>query len=144
MYLTHIAGRDSTTLMAYAARTERVLLGTGVMPIYSRTPVAYRPDVRDARRVLETAARSSGSGCRTAGRGGVVRAALEKPLRDTREYVGDRARDPARRGPAQGEGSAPTFHFKGFEPRADLPIYLGGLSPKMLRLAGEIADGVVL
>jgi len=41
VYVTHIAGRDSaTTLMAYAARSQRVLLGTGVMPIYSRTPVA--------------------------------------------------------------------------------------------------------
>ena len=32
----------------------------------------------------------------------------------------------------------------GYEPRADIPIYLAGLSEKMLRLAGEIADGVVL
>ena len=40
-YVTHIAARDSvTTLMAYAARSERLLLGTGVTPIYSRTPVA--------------------------------------------------------------------------------------------------------
>ena len=40
VYVTHIASRDSlTTLMAYASRTERVRLGTGVMPIYSRPPV---------------------------------------------------------------------------------------------------------
>jgi alkanesulfonate monooxygenase SsuD/methylene tetrahydromethanopterin reductase-like flavin-dependent oxidoreductase (luciferase family) len=32
----------------------------------------------------------------------------------------------------------------GFEPRPDIPIYLAGLAPGMLRLAGEIADGVVL
>ena len=32
----------------------------------------------------------------------------------------------------------------GYEPRADLPIYIAALSPKMLRLAGEIADGVML
>ena len=33
----------------------------------------------------------------------------------------------------------------GYEPlRPDLPIYLAGLSPGMLRLAGEIADGVIL
>jgi alkanesulfonate monooxygenase SsuD/methylene tetrahydromethanopterin reductase-like flavin-dependent oxidoreductase (luciferase family) len=32
----------------------------------------------------------------------------------------------------------------GYEPRADLPIYVAGLSPGMLRLAGEIADGVIL
>ena len=41
VYVTHIAGRDSlTVLMAYAAATERIRLGTGVLPIYSRTPVA--------------------------------------------------------------------------------------------------------
>src|SRR5215213_11426942 len=40
-YVTHIAGRDSlTVLMAYAAATERIRLGTGVLPIFSRTPVA--------------------------------------------------------------------------------------------------------
>ena len=32
----------------------------------------------------------------------------------------------------------------GYQARADIPIYLAGLSEKMLRLAGEIADGVVL
>ena len=41
VYVTHIAGRDSlTVLMAYAAATERIKLGTGVLPMYSRTPVA--------------------------------------------------------------------------------------------------------
>src|SRR5919108_827171 len=40
-YVTHIAARDSlAVLMAYAAATERIKLGTGVLPIYSRTPVA--------------------------------------------------------------------------------------------------------
>ena len=38
-YTTHIAGRDSLTmLMAYAAASERIRLGTGVVPIFSRTP----------------------------------------------------------------------------------------------------------
>jgi len=38
-YTTHIAGRDSlTVLMAYAAASERIRLGTGVVPIFSRTP----------------------------------------------------------------------------------------------------------
>jgi alkanesulfonate monooxygenase SsuD/methylene tetrahydromethanopterin reductase-like flavin-dependent oxidoreductase (luciferase family) len=32
----------------------------------------------------------------------------------------------------------------GYAARADLPIYIAGLSPKMLRLAGELADGVIL
>src|SRR5437867_2107117 len=40
-YVTHIAERDSMAVVeAYAARTERIVVGTGVLPIYSRTPVA--------------------------------------------------------------------------------------------------------
>src|SRR5438876_6498426 len=41
IFTTHVAGRDSlTVLAAYAHETERVQLGTGVLPIYSRTPAA--------------------------------------------------------------------------------------------------------
>src|SRR6266498_2259669 len=41
IYTTHIAGRDSLTLlMAYASASERARLGTGVVPIFSRTPAA--------------------------------------------------------------------------------------------------------
>jgi alkanesulfonate monooxygenase SsuD/methylene tetrahydromethanopterin reductase-like flavin-dependent oxidoreductase (luciferase family) len=47
--------------------------------------------------------------------------------------------------PPAGEKFKTAFHLTGWEPpRADLPIYLAGLSPGMLRLSGEIADGVVL
>src|SRR3979411_1287783 len=38
-YVTHIAGRESlTVLTAYALATQRIRLGTGVVPIYTRTP----------------------------------------------------------------------------------------------------------
>jgi alkanesulfonate monooxygenase SsuD/methylene tetrahydromethanopterin reductase-like flavin-dependent oxidoreductase (luciferase family) len=46
--------------------------------------------------------------------------------------------------PPESEMFPTRFHFLGVQPRADMPIYLGGLSPKMLELAGEVADGVVL
>src|SRR3979411_3485364 len=38
-YVTHIAGRESLTVITvYALGTERIRLGTGVVPIYTRTP----------------------------------------------------------------------------------------------------------
>jgi alkanesulfonate monooxygenase SsuD/methylene tetrahydromethanopterin reductase-like flavin-dependent oxidoreductase (luciferase family) len=46
--------------------------------------------------------------------------------------------------PPEGERWRSNFAFTGFDPRPDIPIYLAGLSPAMLRLAGELADGVLL
>jgi alkanesulfonate monooxygenase SsuD/methylene tetrahydromethanopterin reductase-like flavin-dependent oxidoreductase (luciferase family) len=145
VYVTHIAGRDSvTTLMAYACRSERVRLGTGVLPIYSRTPVATAQS-------YATLDEFSG-GRAVMGLGvshrptveGWYGQTIDKPLREMREYVGVvrailRGEDPA------GSEQFPThFRFMGYEPRPELPIYVAALSPGMLRLAGEIADGVML
>jgi alkanesulfonate monooxygenase SsuD/methylene tetrahydromethanopterin reductase-like flavin-dependent oxidoreductase (luciferase family) len=144
-YVTHIAARDSvTTLMAYAARSERLLLGTGVTPIYSRTPVATAQS-------FGTLDEFSG-GRAIIGLGlshrpvveGWYGQTIDKPLREMREYVGIVRAILRNEDPPQGETFRSYFHFMGFEPRPDIPIYLAGLAPGMLRLAGEIADGVVL
>jgi len=144
-YVTDIAARDSlTTLMAYASRSERLRLGTGVMPIYSRTPVATA-------RSFATLDEFSG-GRAVIGLGvshrPVVEAwygqTIEKPLRQMREYVEIVRAILRGEDPPQGETFRTAFHFMGFEPRPDIPIYIAGLAPGMLRLAGEIADGVVL
>jgi alkanesulfonate monooxygenase SsuD/methylene tetrahydromethanopterin reductase-like flavin-dependent oxidoreductase (luciferase family) len=144
-YVTHIAARDSlTTLMAYASRTERIRLGTGVMPIYSRTPVATAQS-------FATLDEFSG-GRAVVGLGVSHRPVVEgwygqqidKPLREMREYVGALRAIFRGEDPPAGERFPTGFHFMGYGARADLPIYLAGLSPGMLRLAGELADGVIL
>jgi len=145
VYVTHIADRDSvTTLMAYASRTERIRLGTGVMPIYSRTPVATAQS-------FATLDEFSG-GRAVIGLGVAHRPTVEhwygqsidKPLREMREYAGIVRAILRGEDPPQGEKFRSAFHFMGYEPRPDIPLYLAGLSPKMLRLAGELGDGVVL
>ena len=145
VYVVHIAARDSvTTLMAYASRSERIRLGTGVMPIYSRTPVASAQS-------FATLDEFSG-GRAVCGLGvshrPVVEAwygqTIDRPLRETREYVGILRAIFAGDDPPQGQKFRSSFHFTGYAARSDLPIYLAGLSPKMLALAGEIADGVIL
>jgi F420-dependent oxidoreductase-like protein len=144
-YVTHIAGRDSlTVLMAYAAATERIKLGTGVLPIYSRAPVAT---AQQAATVDEFSGGRMVLGLGISHQVTVENwygQAIDRPLKAMREYVG--AVRAAFRGedPPAGEIFRTNFHFMGFEPRADLPIYVAALSPKMLRLAGEIADGVML
>ncbi len=144
-YVTHIAARDSlTTLMAYASRTERIRLGTGVMPIYSRTPVATAQS-------FATLDEFSG-GRAVVGLGvshrpvveGWYGQTIDKPLREMREYVKALRAIFRDEDPPAGERFATGFHFMGYGARADLPIYLAGLSPGMLRLAGELADGVIL
>jgi F420-dependent oxidoreductase-like protein len=144
-YVTHIAGRDSlTVLAAYASATERIRLGTGVMPIYSRTPVA------SAQSIATVDEMSGGRAVLGLGAShkitveGWYGQPLEKPVRDMREYVGIVRAILRGEAPPQGERFHSAFRFMGYEPRPDLPIYIGALSPRMLRLAGELGDGVVL
>ena len=145
VFVTHIAARDSvTTLMAYAARTERIRLGTGVLPIYSRTPVATAQSFATLDEFSE--------GRAVIGLGVSHRPVVEgwygdtigRPVAEMREYVQIVRAILNREDPPGGERFSSSFHFMGYEARADLPIYLAGLSPGMLRLAGEIGDGVML
>jgi alkanesulfonate monooxygenase SsuD/methylene tetrahydromethanopterin reductase-like flavin-dependent oxidoreductase (luciferase family) len=69
---------------------------------------------------------------------------IDKPLAEMREYVAIVRAILRGENPPPGEKWRTAFHLSGLEPRPDLPIYLAGLSPGMLRLAGEIADGVIL
>jgi F420-dependent oxidoreductase-like protein len=145
VYVNHLAGLDSITVLAiYARETERIRLGTGVAPIYSRTPVA-------AAQSIATVDEAS-SGRAVLGLGAAHRPTvegwfgqkLEKPVSDMREYVSIVRAIMRGEDPPQGERFRSQFHFMGYEPRADLRIYVGALSPRMLRLAGELADGVIL
>jgi F420-dependent oxidoreductase-like protein len=144
-YVTHLAARDSVTVLAaYAVATERIRIGTGVMPIYSRTPVATA-------QAIATVDELSG-GRAVLGLGashkpvveGWFGQPLEKPVSDMREYVGIVRAILRGEDPPQGERFRSSFHFMGYSPRPDLPIYVGALSPRMLRLAGELGDGVTL
>jgi F420-dependent oxidoreductase-like protein len=145
VYVTHIAQREPfTVLTAYASATDRIRLGTGVTPIYARTPVAT---AQAAATIDEYSGGRMVLGLGVSHRPvveGWYGQAIDKPVREMREYLSIvramfRGEDP----PA-GEKWPTGFRFMGYETRADLPIYIAGLSPAMLRLAGELADGVVL
>ena len=145
-YVTHIAGRDSlTVLAAYACRTARIRLGTGVLPIYSRTPAATAQtaatidELSGGRMVLGLGVSHQVTVENWYGQ------RIDRPVREMREYAGAvrailRGEDP----PAANEKFRTSFRFMGYEPRPDLPLYVAALSPAMLRLAGEIGDGVML
>jgi alkanesulfonate monooxygenase SsuD/methylene tetrahydromethanopterin reductase-like flavin-dependent oxidoreductase (luciferase family) len=152
VYVTHIAGRESLTVItAYALSTSTIRLGTGVVPIYTRTPAT----------MAQTAATIDelSGGRLTLGLGVSHRPVVEgwhgqtidRPVAEMREYAQIvrailRGEDPPTTGSAGGARSKwPTsFRLLGLDPRPALPIYIAALSPAMLRLAGEIADGVIL
>jgi F420-dependent oxidoreductase-like protein len=145
VFTTHVAGRDSlTVLAAYANVTESVKLGTGVMPIYSRTPATT---AQQAATIDEIS-----GGRLTLGLGVSHRVIVEnwfgseigKPVSEMRDYVSILRAIFAGEDPPESERFSTRFHFMGLDPRPDLPIYIAGLSPKMLELAGELADGVIL
>ena len=145
VYTTHIAGRESLTVLSvYGLATSNIRLGTAVVPIYTRTPAT----------MAQTAATiDEASGGRfTLGLGVSHQAVVENwhgqtiedPVAEMREYV--RIVRAILRGedPPAGEKWRTSFHLAGIDPRPDVPIYIAALSPSMLRLAGEIADGVLL
>jgi alkanesulfonate monooxygenase SsuD/methylene tetrahydromethanopterin reductase-like flavin-dependent oxidoreductase (luciferase family) len=145
VYVTHIAARDSLALLvAYAAASQRVRLGTGVLPIYSRTPVAT---AQGAATVDEYSRGRMVLGLGVSHQVTVEHwysSKLERPLQAMREYVATVRAIFEGRDPPEGELFRTRFRFMGYAARPDLPVYVAALSPGMLRLAGEIADGVVL
>jgi alkanesulfonate monooxygenase SsuD/methylene tetrahydromethanopterin reductase-like flavin-dependent oxidoreductase (luciferase family) len=144
-FTTHIAGRESlTVLTAYALATERIRVGTGVVPIYTRTPAT----------MAQTAATIDelSHGRFTLGLGVSHRLIVESwhgetidhPVDEMREYVAIARAILRGEDPPAGTKWRSAFHLAGLDPRPELPIYIAALSPAMLQLAGELGDGVML
>jgi F420-dependent oxidoreductase-like protein len=145
VFTTHIAGRDSLSLlMAYASVTERVRLGTGVVPIFSRTPASM---AQTAATIDEFAGGRMVLGIGVSHKVTVENwygARIEKPVTQMREYATILRAIFRGEAPPEGEFFSTHFQFMGYAARPDVPIYIAALSPNMLRLAGEIGDGVML
>jgi F420-dependent oxidoreductase-like protein len=136
-------------LGALAARTERMLLGSGVIQLGLRTPVAV------AQTALTLARISSGRFLLGLGASGpqVIEGlhgvAFDAPLVRMREtveivrqaFAGEKISYSGRRFtiPRPGGDSRPMR--LSITADAPIPIYLASLSPKMLALTGELADG---
>ena len=142
---THLNGAESlTAVTAYAAATERIRVGTGVVPIYSRTPatMAQTAGTIDAlsggRLIL-----GLGVSHRPVVEGWHGQT-IDKPVTEMREYVAIVRALLAGEQPPPGDKWATGMVLQRSIQAPGLPIYLAALSPRMLRLAGEIADGVIL
>jgi probable F420-dependent oxidoreductase len=130
---------------ALGVATRRVRLCTAVVPVFNRPPPVLATGVVAAeqrapgRFVLGVGSSTSNMIDRWYGQ------PYTKPLTRVRETVA------LLRQVFAGEKtnfSGTTLRSHGFRlhelPTAKVPIYLGALGPKMLQLAGEVADGVIL
>ncbi len=147
IWMTEGAGRDSLTqLTAIATATSRIGLGTGILPMFSRTPLitamssAGLAAVSDGRFIL-----GLGVGNRSATEDGHG-VAYSQPIEHLRDMV------KIIRGLLEGKevsykGKAITVSGASLgdaRPQKAAPIYIAALGPRMLQLAGEVADGVLL
>jgi alkanesulfonate monooxygenase SsuD/methylene tetrahydromethanopterin reductase-like flavin-dependent oxidoreductase (luciferase family) len=144
-WVTHVNGRESlTVLTAYAGMTDRIRLGTGVVPIYTRTPATM---AQTAATIDDLSGGRLNLGLGVSHRPvveGWHGQTIDKPVAEMREYVATVRAILRGEPPPEGERWRTGFALAGLGPFPDLPVYVAGLSPGMLRLAGEVADGVVL
>ena len=143
VWLTHGLGRDGfLVLAAYAHATERIGLGTGVVPIYPRHPVAM---AQEASTLMELSGGRFRLGIGLSHRPSMVDALgldMGEPLAVMREYMS--VLRAALHGQASFEGRYYRVRWVGAFRAPSPPVLLAGLAPPMLELAGELADGVVL
>lgn len=132
VFCPEIAGRDAfAALTGLAGSTRTILLGTGVAPMTSRIP---RLTAMGAATVHERSGGRAILGLGTGpGRKGALDA-LERQVAELRSLLGS---------------ASASFGDEDPEPLSlavgsPLPIWISALGPRSVRLAGRIADGVLL
>ena len=145
---------DAVSLMGYlAARTERVQIGSGILPIYSRTPTltAMTAAGLDALSGGRTILGLGASGPQVIeGFHGVP---YDKPVARTREII-EICRQVWRREriqheglysiplpPGQGTGLGKPLKLINHPRRADIPVWVAALGDKNLEMTAELAHG---
>jgi probable F420-dependent oxidoreductase len=140
-------GRDSlTSLATIAMKTNSVKLGTGILPIFARTPTntamsaAGMAAVSDGRFLLGLGV---GHAPTVESRDGIPFKQPMTRMRETIEII-----------KALLSGGEVNFTGKQFKitgasmgaatPKTKVPIYIAALGPQMLEMVGELADGVLM
>src|SRR4030095_16577757 len=145
LWVTHGIGRDALlTLSAYAHVAPHAGLGTGVIPIYPRHPALMAQEALTLSDISGGRIRLGIGVCHKSMMTDALGLDMARPLDVTREYVAVLRQ--ALTGRAQHQGERYRVNWQSGLPKLppSPPLLLGGLSPRMLELAGEIADGVVL
>ncbi|HWN36793.1 MAG TPA: LLM class F420-dependent oxidoreductase [Pseudonocardia sp.] len=154
VWVAEAYGYDAPTMMGYlAARTERVQIGSAILPLYSRTPAllaqtaAGLDHISGGRAILGLGA----SGPQVIE--GWHAVPYDRPLARTREII-DICRRVWRREPlvndgvyqiplpaGQGTGLGKPLKLINHPDRTDIPIFVAALGEKNVALTAEVADG---
>jgi 5,10-methylenetetrahydromethanopterin reductase len=141
----HLCFRDSlVTSMALLASTHKIKVAAAPMSPYSRNPIITAMSIATMEeyapgRVIASPGTGNAAALKEAG--------IESPhpLRTIREYVAIlRAYLKGETVTFQGEAFKINGAKMGFVPARAIPMYLTAVRPQMLRLGGEIGDGVLL
>ena len=154
VWVAEAYGFDGPSQMGYlAAKTERILIGSGILPIYSRTPALL------AQTAAGVDSLSGGRAILGLGASGpqVIEGwhgvAYDRPLERTREII-EICRRVWRREvltndgiyqlplpPEQGTGLGKPLKLLTHPVRATIPIWVASLGPKNVEMTAEVADG---
>lgn len=146
VWLPESPGREAfTELTALAVSSERIRIGTGIVPVFARLPTI-------AAAAMTTAATLApgrvilglGIGHKPAMEGGHG-VTFSRPFQHTREFT-EIVRQLLREGKVSYDGEI--YRIKQFQfdapPPQPVPVFLAALRPNMLQLAGAVADGVLM
>ncbi|MEU4402943.1 TIGR03564 family F420-dependent LLM class oxidoreductase [Streptosporangium sp. NPDC023963] len=145
VWMSHTFGLDTLTALAViGSQVPGIELGTGVVPTYPRHPAALAQQALTVNAVLD--------GRLALGIGlshqivieGMYGMSFDRPARHMREYLSILM--PLVRGENaafEGETLTGRLGLNTPGPR-DMPVLIAALAPRMLKLAGEVADGTVL
>ena len=141
----HLCFRDSlTTSMALLASTQSIKVAPAPISPYSRAPIISAMSLATMEefapgRVIASPGTGNAAALKEAG------IESPRPLKTMREYVDIRRR--LLKGDSvdyQGEMFQLNGPKMGFAPSTPIPMYVTAVRPRMLQLAGEIGDGVLL
>jgi F420-dependent oxidoreductase-like protein len=137
-------GRDALTILtAVACHTTNLRVGTGILPVFSRTPALIAQSIASLDLIS--------NGRATLGLGTSGKIVIEdwhglpfqRPLERTREYI-EIIRQALGGGPVNHDGNffqLSKFRMGVTPVQERIPIYLASLGPKNLALTGQMADG---
>jgi probable F420-dependent oxidoreductase len=146
VWLPESVGREAfTELTALVLAGNRIRVGTGIVPVFTRLPTVAAAAMATAA-TLAPGRVMLGLGIGhqehlEAGHG----VQFSQPLQHVREFASI-ARQVLRDGQVSYAGAVYTIqHFQlDAPPPQPVPVYLAALRPQMLRLAGAVADGVLM